>query len=65
VPFQVLLDGEPAGTDAGIDADQHGAGVLSEPRMYQLVRQRGRVRPRTFELRLEAPGARAYVFTFG
>jgi hypothetical protein len=33
--------------------------------MYQLVRQRGPVRQRTFELRFDCPGARAYVFTFG
>jgi hypothetical protein len=33
--------------------------------MYQLVRARGPVRPRTFEMRFEDPGVRAYVFTFG
>jgi len=65
VPFTVLLDGEPAGEDGGVDVDASGAGVVDEPRMYQLVRQRGPVRPRTFELRLDGPGARAYVFTFG
>jgi thiol-disulfide isomerase/thioredoxin len=63
--FTGLLDGEPAGEDGGIDVDDRGAGVVTEPRMYQLVRQRGPVRPRTFELRFEGPGARAYVFTFG
>jgi hypothetical protein len=65
LPFRVLLDGEPPGDDAGADADRTGAGVLAEPRMYQLVRTRGRVRGRTFELRFAEPGARAYVFTFG
>jgi hypothetical protein len=65
VPFTVLLDGEPPGHDAGVDADGTGAGVLAEPRMYQLVRTRGPVRERTFELRFVEPGARAYVFTFG
>ncbi len=65
VPFTVLLDGEPPGEDAGADVDGTGAGVLAEPRMYQLVRTRGAVRERTFELRFAAPGARAYVFTFG
>ncbi len=63
--FEVLLDGEPAVEDRGIDVDERGSGILSEPRMYQLIRQRGAVRPRTFEMRFEAPGARAYVFTFG
>jgi thiol-disulfide isomerase/thioredoxin len=63
--FTVLLDGEPAGQDGGVDVDDAGTGVVDEPRMYQLVRQRGPVRPRTFELRFDGPGARAYVFTFG
>jgi len=65
VPFTVLLDGAPPGEDAGVDTDPAGAGVLAEPRMYQLVRTRGPVRERTFELRFAGPGARAYVFTFG
>jgi hypothetical protein len=33
--------------------------------MYQLVRQRGRIRERTFEMTFLDPGVRAYVFTFG
>jgi thiol-disulfide isomerase/thioredoxin len=63
--FTVLLDGEPVGQDAGVDVDEAGVGVVSVPRMYQLVRARGPVRPRTFEMRFEDPGVRAYVFTFG
>jgi hypothetical protein len=65
VRFAVLLDGEPPGDDHGLDVDEAGEGVVAEPRMYQLVRQRGPVRPRTFEIRFLDPGARAYVFTFG
>jgi thiol-disulfide isomerase/thioredoxin len=65
VRFAVLLDGEPPGADHGLDIDEAGEGVVAEPRMYQLVRQRGPVRPRTFEMRFLDPGARAYVFTFG
>ena len=33
--------------------------------MYQLVRQRGAIRARTFEMTFLEPGVRAYVFTFG
>jgi hypothetical protein len=33
--------------------------------MYQLVRQRGPIRERTFEITFRDPGARAYVFTLG
>jgi thiol-disulfide isomerase/thioredoxin len=65
VGFTVLLDGEPPGEDHGVDADPSGRGVVAEPRMYQLVRARGPARARTFELRFDDPGARAYVFTFG
>ena len=43
---------------------QSGKDTLSEPRMYQLVRQSGAA-PRTFEITFLEPGARAYVFTFG
>jgi thiol-disulfide isomerase/thioredoxin len=65
VRFAVLLDGEPPGDAHGVDVDEAGEGTLSEPRMYQLVRQRGHIRQRTFEITFDAPGVRAYVFTFG
>ena len=62
--FTVRLDGEPPGEDRGLDVDGSGEGALTEPRMYQLVRQRAAGR-RTFEITFHEPGARAYVFTFG
>jgi thiol-disulfide isomerase/thioredoxin len=65
VPFTVRLDGQPPGGDHGLDADEAGKGTLAEPRMYQLVRQRGGARQRTFEITFDKPGVRAYVFTFG
>lgn len=48
-----------------LDVDESGEGAVSEPRMYQLIRQRGPIRQRTFEIRFLDPGVRAYVFTFG
>jgi thiol-disulfide isomerase/thioredoxin len=63
--FAVLLDGQPPGDDHGLDVDESGEGTLAEPRMYQLVRQRGDIRQRTFEITFLDPGVRAYVFTFG
>lgn len=63
--FTVLLDGQPPGNDHGVDVDQSGKGAVSEPRMYQLVRQRHAVSERTFEITFLAPGVSAYVFTFG
>jgi hypothetical protein len=65
VRFAVRLDGRPPGEDHGLDVGPSGEGTVSEPRMYQLVRQRGAVAPRTFEITFLAPGVRAYVFTFG
>ena len=65
VPFTVRLDGAAPGADHGIDADESGAGVLDEPRLYQLVRVRGPIRARSVEIAFHGAGARAYVFTFG
>jgi thiol-disulfide isomerase/thioredoxin len=63
--FTVRLDGQPPGDAHGVDVDESGEGALSEPRMYQLVRQHGPIAPRTFEISFLDPGVRAYVFTFG
>ncbi len=63
--FRITLDGKPPGADAGLDVDAEGRGVIHGERLYQLVRQRGAVRERSFEIRFDAPGARAYAFTFG
>jgi thiol-disulfide isomerase/thioredoxin len=65
VRFTVLLDGRPPGDAHGLDVDDSGEGTLSEPRMHQLVRHRGTIRQRTFEITFDGPGVCAYVFTFG
>jgi thiol-disulfide isomerase/thioredoxin len=65
VRFTVRLDGQPPGDDRGLDVDAAGEGILSEPRMYQLVRQQRAAGERLFEITFHDPGARAYVFTFG
>jgi thiol-disulfide isomerase/thioredoxin len=65
VPFQVRLEGEPPGEAAGLDADPAGSGTLSEPRLYQLIRGGETSVDRTVEIEFGAPGAEAYVFTFG
>jgi thiol-disulfide isomerase/thioredoxin len=63
--FRITVDGKPPGVDAGLDVDAEGRGVIHGERLYQLVRQRGAVRERSFEIRFDAPGARVYAFTFG
>jgi thiol-disulfide isomerase/thioredoxin len=65
VSFTVLLDGQPPGHDHGLDINELGEGTVDEPRMYQLVRQRGGAAERAFEVTFLDPGVRAYVFTFG
>jgi thiol-disulfide isomerase/thioredoxin len=65
VPFRVLLDGEPPGEAHGGDVDDRGEGTVTETRLHQLIRQRGPIVDRTFEITFLDPGAHAYVFTFG
>jgi hypothetical protein len=54
-----------AGPDRGTDVNADGSGIVQEPRLYQLVRQKRPIADRTFEIEFLDPGVRAYVFTFG
>jgi thiol-disulfide isomerase/thioredoxin len=65
VPFSVLVDGQPPGAAHGLDVDEQGHGTLAQQRLYQLIRERGSITDRTFEITFLAPGVEAYVFTFG
>jgi thiol-disulfide isomerase/thioredoxin len=65
IRFRVLLDGEAPGPSHGADLDEGGNGVLTDGRLYQLIRQHDGVRERTLEITILEPGAKAYVFTFG
>ncbi len=65
VRFRVLVDGESPGPSHGVDVDEEGHGVLDDGRLYHLVRERGEVRERTFQVTFLDPGAEAYAFTFG
>jgi len=63
--FRVTVDGKAPGTDAGADVKPDGTGVVTNERLYQLIRQRGEVRDRTFRIEFLDPGAEAFAFTFG
>jgi thiol-disulfide isomerase/thioredoxin len=63
--FRVLLDGQPPRDAHGLDVDEEGNGVVSERRLYQLIRQPGHITDRQFEIELLDPGAAALCFTFG
>jgi thiol-disulfide isomerase/thioredoxin len=65
VRFRVLVDGKPPGTAHGADVDDQGDGTVTDPRLYQLVRQPGPVTDHTFEITFLDPGVHAYAFTFG
>jgi hypothetical protein len=65
VRFRVTLDGAAPGGDHGVDSTADGSGEVREPRMYQLIRQKGRVQDRTFEIEFLDPGVEVFSFTFG
>lgn len=65
VSFRMTIDGEAPGVHHGSDVDEKGWGTVREERLYQLVRQKGQVNDRTFEIEFMVPGVRAYAFTFG
>jgi thiol-disulfide isomerase/thioredoxin len=65
IPFQVHLDGHEPGDHHGSDCDEAGRGVLSQPRLYQLIRRHDRLDEQTVEITFDAPGAEAFAFTFG
>lgn len=65
VRFRILIDGAPPRASHGVDVDESGFGTVVQHRMYQLVRQRGEIAPRLFEIEFLDSGADAYSFTFG
>jgi cytochrome c biogenesis protein CcdA/thiol-disulfide isomerase/thioredoxin len=65
VRFRVTLDGQAPGADHGMDTDAEGYGAVTGDRLYQLIRQQGGIRDRTFRIEFLTPGVRAYSFTFG
>ncbi len=65
VRFRVTIDGLQPGQSSGMDVNADGEGIVSEQRLYQLIRQSGTIGDRTFEIRFLDPGVRAYAFTFG
>ena len=65
IRFAVKLDGTAPGDDHGADTDAAGAGTVQGNRLYQLIRQKGAVEDRTFEIDFLDPGVQAFAFTFG
>lgn len=65
VRFRVTIDGKPPGDAHGVDVDGKGEGVITEPRMYQLIRQPNPIVDRQFEIEFLDPGVQTFAFTFG
>jgi cytochrome c biogenesis protein CcdA/thiol-disulfide isomerase/thioredoxin len=65
VRFKVTLDGVAPGMNRGADVDAQGNGTIREQRLYQLVRQSGEVKDRTFRIEFPDADAEAFAFTFG
>lgn len=65
IRFRVLIDGAAPGKDHGADTDASGMGVVRQDRLYQVIRQSGAIRDRTFTIEFLDPGVQAYSFTFG
>jgi thiol-disulfide isomerase/thioredoxin len=65
VRFRVFIDGQVPGEASGSDVDDRGNGTVSDQRLYQLIRQSGRIADRQFEIEFLDAGVEAFVFTFG
>jgi thiol-disulfide isomerase/thioredoxin len=63
--FRVKLNGVAPGDDHGSDSGADGTGEIRQPRMYQLIRQKGPIKDVTFEIVFLDPGVEAFSFTFG
>jgi thiol-disulfide isomerase/thioredoxin len=65
IAFTVKVDGHAPLGDHGIDTAADGHGVVADSRLYQLIRQKGPIGNRTFEIDFQDPGVKAFSFTFG
>jgi thiol-disulfide isomerase/thioredoxin len=65
VRFRVLVDGQPPSRGHGLDVDDNGNGTVTEPRLYQLIRQAPPIADRQFEIEFLDPGVETFAFTFG
>lgn len=65
VRYRVTMDGKPLGANHGVDTDAQGNGVVTDDRLYQLIRQSGTPTDHTFAIEFLDPGVQAFSFTFG
>jgi hypothetical protein len=65
VRFRVLIDGHSPAPSSGADIDEQGYGTVNGARMYQLIRQSGKIADREFVIEFFSSGVSVYDFTFG
>jgi cytochrome c biogenesis protein CcdA/thiol-disulfide isomerase/thioredoxin len=65
IRFRILFDGGAPLDDRGEDVNASGEGVVKSYRLYQLIRQKGKIEDRTFEIQFLDTGVQAFAFTFG
>ena len=65
IRFKVTLDGAAPGESSGVDSAPDGTGEVREPRLYQLIRQKGHIGDRNLEIEFLDSGVQAFSFTFG
>src|SRR4029077_5545403 len=63
--FTVKMYGTVPRDAHSADVDNNGSGTVKDHRLYQLIRQKGPVEDRTFEIEFLDPGVQAFAFTFG
>jgi len=65
IRYRVQLDGSAPGANHGADTDANGDGVVTEQRLYQLIRQATAVGEHVFSIEFFDTNVQAYSFTFG
>lgn len=65
VRFRVTIDGHAPGADHGVDTDAQGNGVVTDNRLYQLLRLKDGAGDHSFMITFLDPGVEAFAFTFG
>jgi cytochrome c biogenesis protein CcdA/thiol-disulfide isomerase/thioredoxin len=65
VRFRVTVDGAAPSDSHGTDVDAQGQGIVTGQRLYQLIRQSGKIADHTFEIYFLDRDVQAYAFTFG
>jgi cytochrome c biogenesis protein CcdA/thiol-disulfide isomerase/thioredoxin len=65
VRYRVTIDGKAPGASHGVDSDAGGKGIVTEQRLYQLVRLAEGAGDHLFEIEFLDPGVQAFSFTFG